>query len=131
MFAETESGFDRHQESPFDDFELQPLLPNKLSQLGPGVALADVDGDGDDDALFSAGNLQKPMLYLNDGNGNFHSRKLSYGEDSNHEDLAPLFFDCDGDRDVDLYIVSGGVEFGGNERSAPRSALHQRRKRKL
>ena len=27
-----------HREKPFDDFALQPLLPNKLSQLGPGLA---------------------------------------------------------------------------------------------
>jgi hypothetical protein len=27
----------QHVEEPFDDFERQPLLPNRLSQLGPGV----------------------------------------------------------------------------------------------
>ena len=37
----------RHREEPFNDFARQPLLPNKLSQLGPGIAVADVDGDGD------------------------------------------------------------------------------------
>ena len=34
------------QEREFDDFSRQPLLPNKLSQLGPGVAVADINGDG-------------------------------------------------------------------------------------
>ena len=38
-----------HNEKPYNDFADQPLLPNKLSQLGPGVAVADVDGDGDED----------------------------------------------------------------------------------
>ena len=28
-----------------NDFERQPLLPRKLSQLGPGVSWFDVDGD--------------------------------------------------------------------------------------
>ncbi|MBI2949073.1 MAG: CRTAC1 family protein, partial [Verrucomicrobia bacterium] len=38
-----------HREREFDDFARQPLLPYRLSRLGPGVACADVDGDGDDD----------------------------------------------------------------------------------
>src|SRR5438094_1029690 len=40
-----------HHEEPYDDFERQPLLPRKLSQLGPGVAWRDVDGDGWDDLI--------------------------------------------------------------------------------
>ncbi len=50
-----------HQEIPFDDFALQPLLPNKLSQLGPGSAWGDIDGDGDDDFFLAGhgGNLDK------------------------------------------------------------------------
>src|SRR5438093_5439307 len=36
----------KHHEESFDDFVRQPLLPNKLSQLGPGVAWHDVDQDG-------------------------------------------------------------------------------------
>ena len=38
-----------HVERPYDDFAREPLLPNRLSQLGPGMAWGDVDGDGDDD----------------------------------------------------------------------------------
>jgi hypothetical protein len=34
----------RHREQPFDDFAAQPLLPHRLSQSGPGMAWADVDG---------------------------------------------------------------------------------------
>ncbi len=35
-------GWARHNEIPHNDFADQPLLPNKLSQLGPGIAVADV-----------------------------------------------------------------------------------------
>ena len=44
-----------HREDSFDDFARQPLLPNKLSQLGPGVAWYDLDGDGSDDLIVGAG----------------------------------------------------------------------------
>jgi hypothetical protein len=39
----------QHREEPFDDFAIQPLLPNRQSQLGPALATADVDSDGDVD----------------------------------------------------------------------------------
>jgi hypothetical protein len=45
----------RHTEEPFDDFARQPMLPNKLSQLGPGVSWFDVDGDGWDDLIIGSG----------------------------------------------------------------------------
>ena len=40
-----------HRENEFDDFERQPLLPNRLSRLGPGVTWHDLDGDEDDDLV--------------------------------------------------------------------------------
>ena len=44
-----------HHEDPFDDFSNQSLLPNRFSQLGPGVAWMDVDEDGDEDIFISGG----------------------------------------------------------------------------
>ena len=39
----------RHREADFDDYAREPLLPWQLSRLGPGLATADIDGDGDED----------------------------------------------------------------------------------
>lgn len=44
-----------HVDAEFDDFNRQPLLPKKLSQLGPGVTWHDVDGDGWDDLIIPTG----------------------------------------------------------------------------
>jgi hypothetical protein len=61
----------RHEDQEFDDFARQRLLPRKLSQLGPGVAWADLDGDGWDDLLIGAGAGGRMAAYHNDGRGGF------------------------------------------------------------
>ena len=60
-----------HIESPFDDFAKQPLLPNRFSQLGPGVAWYDVDNDGREDLLIGSGRGGNVATYRNTGDGNF------------------------------------------------------------
>ena len=101
----------KHVEIPFDDFNLQPLLPNKLSQQGPGVAWGDIDGDGDDDLFLGGSRGHAGQFFLNSGSGKFvsHSSEALVA-DADSEDLGALFFDCDGDGDLDLYVAHGGVE---------------------
>ena len=54
-----------HVDTPFDDHARQPLLPNRLSQLGPGVSWYDVDRDGYEDLLLPSGRGGRLSLYLN------------------------------------------------------------------
>jgi enediyne biosynthesis protein E4 len=68
-----------HQDEDFNDYERQPLLPRKLSQLGPGVAWADIDGDGRDDLVIGSGRGGQLAIFRNDGKGGFiplHSKAL-------------------------------------------------------
>lgn len=44
-----------HVEDAFDDWDRQFLLPNALSQLGPGVSWFDIDRDGSEDLIIGAG----------------------------------------------------------------------------
>ncbi len=60
-----------HHEQPFEDFAVQPLLPRRLSQLGPGVCWTDVDGDGWDDLVIGSGRGGSLAAYRNDGQGGF------------------------------------------------------------
>jgi hypothetical protein len=129
-----------HAEDKYDDFALQPLLPNKLSRLGPGTAWGDIDGDGDDDVFVGGATGQPGFLFRNAGGGKFEPiRSRPIRGDSRCEDMGALFFDADQDGDLDLYVVSGSVRFpsgipflrdrlylndgSGEFEKAPRSAL--------
>lgn len=101
-----------HKELNFDDFATQPLLPNKLSQLGPGVAVTDLNGDGIDEFILASAKGQETQM-VNYVDGALHAKKL--WDDKDNEVLAPLFIDIDGDGDKDIYLVSGGVESGGKD----------------
>lgn len=61
-----------HHENSYDDFRVSPLLPGKLSQLGPGLAWVDYDQDGTDDLVIASGKNGQLSLFNNLGNGEFN-----------------------------------------------------------
>ena len=61
----------KHHEEEFNDFERQAMLPRKLSQLGPGVAWQDLDGDGWEELVIGSGRGGRLAVYRNNGRGGF------------------------------------------------------------
>jgi enediyne biosynthesis protein E4 len=55
----------------FNDWEEQPLLARRLSQGGPGICWADLDGDGWEDLVIGSGKGGRPGAYRNNGRGGF------------------------------------------------------------
>jgi enediyne biosynthesis protein E4 len=98
-----------HQENDFVDFKVQPLLPHMHSKNGPGIAVADVNGDGLEDFYVGGATDHSGAMFIQQANGKFKKKSVSQ-IDSLSEDMGVLFFDADNDNDMDLYIASGGSE---------------------
>jgi hypothetical protein len=99
-----------HKETPYTDFNIQPLLPHKFSMAGPGIAVGDINADGLDDFFVGGAYKQSGKLFYQQKNGKFTTRLLDIDK-KYEEDMGVLFFDADNDHDLDLYVVSGGNEF--------------------
>ncbi|WP_375444177.1 FG-GAP-like repeat-containing protein [uncultured Fibrella sp.] len=103
-----------HTEPEFIDFNSQKLLPHKLSQFGPSVAVGDVNGDGLEDLFVGGSRQQQGHLLIQTRAGAFIEKGglpvLKKPADKPQEDMGTLLFDADGDEDLDLYIASGSVE---------------------
>ncbi|WKN43726.1 VCBS repeat-containing protein [Tunicatimonas pelagia] len=99
----------QHKDPEYDDFSRQYLLPHKLSEQGPGIAVGDVNGDEREDFFMGGAYSHAGSFFLQQPDGTFQEKKLS-SEEKYEEDLGVLLFDYDGDSDLDLYIASGSNE---------------------
>lgn len=100
-------------EEPYNDFAAEPLLPHRFSSEGPTMTKGDINTDGLED-FFVSGSLYKTgTFFIQKQDGNFTEKALKspipIGDGG-----ECLLFDADNDKDLDLYLASGGNEFEVN-----------------
>jgi len=113
-----------HQQPDFVDFNIQKLLPHKLSEYTPALAVGDVDGNGLDDIIAGGDAYNEAQVFFQLPNGRFKQRDLlpTKADPSRpYQDEGLLLFDANGDGKQDLYIASGGYA------AAPNSPSYQDR----
>jgi len=103
----------RHREKDAIDYNIQRTLPHKFSQYGPGIAVGDVDNNGHDDFYIGGAAGYPGTFFMQDASGRFSAdtHRFMGEENLEAEQMGVLLFDADGDRDLDLYVVSGSYEF--------------------
>lgn len=105
----------KHHERDAIDYNIQAVLPHKLSQYGPGIAVGDIDNNGYDDFYIGGAADRKGMFFMQSPEAKFTMDSARIiDENSSYEDMGVLFFDADQDGDLDLYKVSGSFELPPN-----------------
>ncbi len=116
LFTETNLLDFVHKQIPFNDFSRQILLPQMYSFQGPRMARGDVNKDGLEDIFIGGGKGQAGELLLQNSSGNFiKSTQNAFKQDELCTDTDAVFFDAEGDGDLDLYVTSGGYEYLPND----------------
>lgn len=105
-----------HQENDYIDFNTQRLLPHKLSDYGPALAVGDINGDGLDDMVMSASPGYNVQIMQQQKTGTFRTTnlRLDSGAVNPSKNMGLLLFDADNDEDLDLYIANGGTQSVAN-----------------
>ena len=101
-----------HKENEFNDFDISYLLPQKYSTLGPGIAVADVNGDKQEDFYITKAKNGSGALFFQTKNGKLQRQEQAvFSSFKESEETNVHFFDANKDGFPDLYIGMSGNEW--------------------
>lgn len=107
-------------ENEYIDFKLEPLLPQRFSQLGPCIAVGDMNGDKRDDFFVAGAKDKSAALFFQNADGTFTlSKQPAFEKDKMYEDGAATLIDIDNDGDNDLIVTCGGNDYPNNDSKYP------------
>jgi len=122
----------KHKDSQSLEFNRDPLIPYASTNLGPDIAVADVNNDSLEDLFITGGKSQASQLFIQKKEGDFYAdQNPIFSKTAIHEDVSAIFFDANNDESVDLLVVSGGNEFRNGKPLQPKLYLNVKGKFKL
>lgn len=102
-----------HEEDNYIDFNREKLIPYRVSDRGPAVAVGDLNHDGKEDVFFGGSKFFASTAFIQKDSA-FVEQKMPYiPQDSVKEDVVALIKDLNGDGKNDVFIGSGGANFYG------------------
>lgn len=100
-----------HIEDKYLDFNRQKLIPYRVSDRGPAVAIGDLNNDGKDDVYFGGSKLKASKVFFQSDTTFIETRLGSFVADSIKEDVEAIISDFNNDKRNDIIIGSGGADF--------------------
>ncbi|MCG8390030.1 MAG: VCBS repeat-containing protein, partial [Cytophagales bacterium] len=90
-----------------------------------GVSMVDLNADGLLDIYVSVADKEysdkgRNLLFINQGNNEFVEQAAAYGLDDPGYSTQAVFFDYDGDEDLDAYLLTNGIENKNHNDLRPR-----------
>ena len=119
----------KHVENEFNDFEREVLLPHKMSSFGPGIAIADVNNDRQEDLFVSGAKGFPSYIFISKktDNTNYKFEKTTL-PNPQQEEVDGIFHDINADGLLDLLTVSGGNEEDDLKNSFYKQRIYQQQR---
>jgi hypothetical protein len=106
----------KHVDDAFVDLKRERLIPYNVSSEGPCLAVGDVNGDQLEDIYAGNGRGFPSALFIQNKKGEFSAvDEPAIKNDAAYEDCGAVFEDFDGDKDLDLVVISGGNDLPMND----------------
>jgi hypothetical protein len=108
-----------HRDTDYTDFNIQKLLPHKLSEYNPAMSVSDINGDGLDDIVVGGNQIKPAQAFFQQSDGTFKQRGLLAENkyDQPYLDGGILIFDSNGDKFPDVLITGSGYKAAANDPS--------------
>ncbi len=112
QFAAAKKPAYTHKENNFVDFHRERLTYHMCSNEGPVSSQGDINNDGYTDLVIPGAKNSPVQLLLGSAQGwiNSNLSQEVFDQIKGAEHTETLLFDADNDNDLDLYLVSGGIE---------------------